>query len=162
MRLLTESDGIEHLVRRYLGAFGPAARKDIAGWTGLPSATLAPVLDRLALRRFRDERGGELLDLTRAALPEPDVPAPVRFLHTWDATLLVHARRTQILPEHYRSRVFHVKVPQSVATFLVNGQVAGTWSFKRGEIVLEPFERLDPLDRREVDEEAARLCAFMT
>ena len=56
-----------------------------------------------------------------------DTPAPVRFLPTWDATLLVHARRTQILPERFRPMVFDTKTPHSVPTFLVDGQVAGTW-----------------------------------
>ena len=32
----TEDDGIEHLVRRYLGAFGPAPAKDVASWSKLP------------------------------------------------------------------------------------------------------------------------------
>ena len=84
------------------------------------------------MRRFLDEQGKELVDLPRAPLPDPDTPAPVRFLPVWDATLLVHARRTQILPEEHRSRVFNVKTPQSVHTFLVDGQVAGTWRHERG------------------------------
>ena len=95
----SEGDGIEHLVRRYLGAFGPAAPKDIASWSKIAPKRLSPVLDRMQLRRFRDEAGKELLDLPRAPLPDPETPAPVRFLPTWDATLLVHARRTLILPE---------------------------------------------------------------
>ncbi len=56
-------------------------------------------LERLDLPRFRDEGGGELLDLPRAPLPPAETPAPVRFLPTWDATLLVHARGTGILRE---------------------------------------------------------------
>jgi hypothetical protein len=150
------------LVRRYLGGFGPASRKDIASFTGLAPATLEPVIGRLGLRRFRDESGGELLDVSRAPLPDPDTPAPVRFLPTWDVTLLVHARRTQILPERHRPRVFDTKTPHSVATFLVDGQVAGTWREEKGRVRLEPFERLSREVRREVDEEASRLEVFHT
>ena len=91
---------------------------------------LAPVLDRMTLRRFRDEQGGELLDLPRAPLPDADVPAPVRFLPTWDATLLVHARRTQILPERFRPLLFDTKTPHSFPSFLIDGQVAGRGSTK--------------------------------
>ena len=90
---------------------------------------VAPALERLELRRFRDEDGGELLDLPRAPLPHPDTPAPVRFLPTWDAVLLVHARRTGVLPEEHRPRIFPTTMPQSVGTFLVDGAVAGTWRF---------------------------------
>ena len=125
------ASALDHLVRRYLAAFGPASRGDIAQWAGMRLGDVAPALDRLTLRRFRDERGGELLDLPRAALPDPETPAPVRFLPTWDAALLVHARRTGVLPERYRPLIFTTKMPQSVGTFLVDGAVAGTWRLRR-------------------------------
>jgi Winged helix DNA-binding domain len=158
---ITLEDGTEHLVRRYLAGFGPASRKDVASWTGLPPKALAPMLERMPLRRFRSEPGEELLDLPRAPLPSPDTPAPIRFLPTWDATLLTHARRTQILPEPYRSRVFDTKTPHSVPTFLVDGQVAGTWRFEHGDVELRAFHALSKATRRELDEEARRLASFM-
>jgi hypothetical protein len=151
---------LEHLVRRYLGGFGPAPSADIANWAGLPVGAIAPVLERLRLRRFRGEGGEELLDLPRAPLPDPDTPAPVRFLPTWDATLLAHVRRTGILPERYRSRVFSTRTPHSVSTFLVDGAVAGAWRYERGRVRLAPFGRLSRSVRRELDEEAERLAAF--
>src|SRR2546425_2455017 len=144
----TEVAGLEHVVRRYLGAFGPATVREIADWAGIPHTTLFPAVDRLSLRRFRDEKGKELLDLPRAPLPAAATPAPIRFLPTWDATLLVHARRTQILPEHYRSLVFNTKTPHSVPTFLVDGAVAGTWRFEGGRIGVKPFEPLPRVARR--------------
>ncbi len=129
-----EPDARDHLVRRYLAAFGPASRKDIAGWSHLRPTDLAPVLERLQLRHFRDDAGGELLDVPRAPLPDPETPAPVRFLPTWDAVLLVHARRSGVLPEEYRPRIFSTKMPQSVGTFLVDGAVAGTWRYADGHV----------------------------
>jgi winged helix DNA-binding protein len=153
-------EALDHLVRRYLGAFGPAARPDIAGWAGVPPGTIAPALDRLTLRRFRGEDGAELLDLPRAPLPDPRTPAPVRFLPTWDATLLVHARRTGILPEEHRPRIFHTRNPHSLPTFLVDGAVAGAWRYEAGRVELEPFRRLDAATRRALREEAERLAAF--
>ena len=69
--------------------------------------------------------------------------APPRYLPVWDATLLVHARRTQILPEQYRPRIFNTKTPHSFNTFLVDGAVAGIWRYERGRVELEPFARLD-------------------
>jgi hypothetical protein len=121
---------------------------------------LAQVLDRLTLRRFRDERGGELLDVPRAPLPDPETPAPVRFLPTWDAVLLVHARRTGVLPERYRPLIFSTKMPQSVGTFLVDGAVAGTWRYDDGRVRWDAFERLDRAAAREVEDEAERLAEF--
>ena len=156
----TEAAGLEHVGRRYLGGFGPASVREIADWAGIPHATLLPVIDRLSLRRFRDEKGKELLDLQRAPLPDPATPAPVRFLPTWDATLLVHARRTQILPERYRLLVFNTKTPHSVPTFLVDGAVAGTWRYEGGRVEIKPFEPLPKTARREVEDEARQLASF--
>jgi hypothetical protein len=153
-------EAMEVLVRRYLGGFGPASKTDIADWSGVQIGDLAPTLERMKLRRFRDEQGRELLDVPRAPLPDPETPVPVRFLPTWDATLLVHARRAGVLPERYRSRIFHVKVPHSFSTFLVDGAVAGTWRHKEGRIEVDPFHRISRTTRRELEEEAGRLAAF--
>ena len=157
---LGENEAREHLVRRYLGAFGPAPRRDIADWAGMSVGALAVALERMPLRRFRDEDGRELLDLPRAPLPPPDTPAPPRFLPTFDATLLVHARRTGILAEEHRRRIFHVRNPQSERTFLVDGKVAGGWRYDGGRITLEAFGRLPRAVRVELAKEAERLAAF--
>jgi hypothetical protein len=156
----TEEEGLEHLVRRYLGGFGPAPPNDVAGWAGVPVTALRPALERLELRRFRDEQGGLLLDLPHGALPDPDTPAPVRLLPTYDTPLLAHGRRTAILPEEYRGLVFHTKNPQSIPTFLVDGAVAGSWRYEEGHVLLEPFRSVPRAIRRELQEEAERLAAF--
>ena len=156
----SEEEGIEHLVRRYLQGFGPARPTEIADWASLDVSTTKRALERLELRRFKDEQGKELVDLPRLPLPDADTPAPVRLLPVWDATLLVHCRRTQILPEHYRSRVFNVKTPNPVNTFLVDGQVAGTWRYENGRVKLKPFGRLSKAARAELKDEADRLAEF--
>jgi hypothetical protein len=156
----TEDEGLEHLVRRYLGGFGPASPNDIASWAGLPVTRVLPVIERMRLRRFQDDEGRDLFDLPRAPLPDSDTPAPVRFLPTWEAALLVHARRTQILPEPYRPLVFNTRTPHSISTILVDGAVAGTWRYEGGRVRLELFAPLPRSTRREVEEEAKRLAAF--
>ena len=157
---VAEADGIERLVTAYLSGFGPAPIGDIANWAGLPVTPVKAVVERLELRRFRDEKGGELLDLPRLKIEDGDTPAPVRFLPVWDATLLVHARRTQILPEEYRPRIFNTKTPHSVNTLLVDGHVAGTWRYDDSHVAVEPYEKLPAKVRKEVDDEAERLAAF--
>jgi Winged helix DNA-binding domain len=149
-----------HLVRRYLAAFGPASRGDVASFTGLRIGGVTPALDRLELRRFESEAGEELIDLPRAPLPAPDTPAPVRLLPTWDAILLVHARRTGVLPEEHRPRIFNTRSPQSFPTFLVDGAVAGTWRYQDGRVTVDPFERLDRATARALREEADRVAGF--
>jgi hypothetical protein len=157
---VTPEDALDRAVSAYLAGFGPAPKRDVANYLGLGAREVEPALERIELRRFRDEGGGELLDIPRAPLPDPDTPAPVRFLPTWDSTLLVHARRAAIVPEEYRPLIFNVKTPQSVATFLVDGAVAGTWHLDRGRVKLSPFGRLDRGTRAALDAEAERLAAF--
>jgi len=151
------------MLRRYLAAFGPATRRDIVAWSMMHVPEIGRALDALEpeLRRFRDEQGRELLDVQRAPLPDPETPAPVRFLPKWDNVLLAHFDRTRVLPEPYRKRV--IKMNGDVAqTFLVDGFVAGTWRVDDGRVTTEPFATLSRAQRSEVDDEGDRLEAFHT
>jgi hypothetical protein len=156
-----EDDGLETLVRRYLGGFGPAPVTDIASWAGVPATTIKSVVDRLDLaNHLRDEAGRVLLDVPGAPLPDVDTHAPVRMIPTFDAMLMIHARRTGVLPEVYRPVIFNTKTPQSVPTFMVDGRVAGTWRYRDGRVMVEPFERLSRAAQQELDTEVERLAAF--
>jgi hypothetical protein len=156
----SESDGLDLLLRRYLEGFGPAPLADAASWSGVPVGKLKPSVERLELVRYRDEAGKELLDLPGLPLPDPDTPAPARLLAVWEASLLVHARRTGILPEEHRPTVFNTKTPHSVDTFLVDGRVAGSWRHEDGRITTTPFGELPRRAMDEVRDEADRLEAF--
>ena len=157
--------GRDLLLRRYLGAFGPARVVDAADWMGMPVTTLRPVVERATLRRFRDEAGAELIDLPRAPLPPADTPAPPRFVGRFDAMLLVHARGTGVLPEEYRPIVFDMKQPQSWFTFTVDGAVAGTWVVERTQekatLTIAAFERLPRGAREQLREEGGRLVRWI-
>jgi hypothetical protein len=149
------------LVRRYLAAFGPATKADIADWSGLRVTDFAGALEALEpLRRFRDESGRELLDLPRGPLPPPDTHAPVRFLPKWDNLLLGHADRRRVIADEHRKAVVG-KNGDVAQTFLVGGVVAGIWTAVKGKVALQPFAPLPRAARREVEDEAARLEAFL-
>jgi hypothetical protein len=148
------------MLRRYLAAFGPASVRDMVQWSMMHVPELKASLALLDLRRFRDERGKELLDVSRAPLPDPAIPAPVRFLPKWDNVLLAFNDRTRILPEEFRKTVIG-KNGDVAQTFLVDGLVAGMWRAVKGRVVLEPFRKLARADRVALEEEAARLEAFL-
>jgi hypothetical protein len=156
----TPEEAQELLIRRYLGAFGPAAPADIASWAGLAVRTVTAALDRIDHVAHEAEDGATLIDLPGMSLPDPDRPVPIVFLPTWDATLLVHARRTQILPERHRPKIFGTKTPFSFPTFLVDGTVAGTWRYEPGRIELAEFEPLPPRVRKQVEQAAQPLAAL--
>jgi len=154
-----EAVALPEAIRRYLQAFGPSSVAQVGSFLGVNVSMIKAALPP-RLRRFRAEDDAELLDVQRAPLPDPETPAPVRFLPTWDAILLVHARRTGVLPEAYRPLVFHTKMPPSYPTFLVDGHVAGTWRHEDGEIRLKPFRKLAAGERAALEEEAHALSAF--
>jgi hypothetical protein len=157
---ISTEDAQVAIVRRYLGGFGPATAAEIANWAGLPVRTVAAALGEIEHVIYASEDGSTLVDLPDGPLPSPRIPVPPRFLPTWDSTLLVHARRTQILPEEHRVKVFSTKTPHSVPTFLVDGSVAGTWRYQDGRITLTEFDPLPRRVRRDLEVAADELAAF--
>jgi hypothetical protein len=149
------------LVRRYLAAFGPATRADIAEWSGLRVRDLEPALDALEpLARFRDERNRELVDLPRAPRPAADAPVPVRFMPRFDNLVLSHKDRTRVLAEEHRPGVIEGGWVRS--TFLVDGFVAGVWEVEGGRVQTESFVPLTRTQKAEVADEARRLETWLS
>ena len=155
-RPLSTKPSAEKLVKRYLSAFGPATVADISAWSGLTGLREAVERLRPKLRTFQDERGRELFDVPDGPLPDPDMPAPPRFLPEYDNLLIGHHDRTRVIDHAYRYVIF-------TGTVLVDGVVQATWTVKRGDtgtLTIEPLRRLSKADRLAVSEEGERLLRF--
>jgi hypothetical protein len=162
VELPSREDGAERLVRSYLTAFGPATQEDILRFAGVRVGDIRAGLERVELRRFRDERGRLLLDVPRAPLPDGETTAPIRFLPKWDSALLAYAppERTRILPERFRSTVIR-KNGDVLPTVLVDGFVSATWDVgTKRELTIKPLRRLTKQERAEIDAEGGRLVEF--
>ncbi|WP_043910474.1 winged helix DNA-binding domain-containing protein [Kitasatospora griseola] len=147
------------VIRRYLAAFGPATVADVQAWSGL--TRLREITDAMpGLLRLRDEHGGELLDLPDAPRPDPDVPAPVRFLPDFDNVVLSHARRSRIIRDEHRPHLFlrNGIVPGS---FLVDGLVEGTWRADDGTVTVRPFNPPSDRVREQLAEAGEQLARFL-
>ena len=147
------------LVHRYLRAFGPATKPDIADWSGLRIRDFEHALD--GLPTYRSEEGKELFDVARAPLPPADTPAPVRFLPKWDNTLLAFADRRRVITDELRKGVI-AKNGDVAATVLVDGIVAAMWTYARdGKVSLEYVGPATRTQKAAVAEEAARLQQWL-
>jgi hypothetical protein len=150
------------LVTRYLQAFGPATPADFQTWSGLPKAK--PLFDELDLVTFTDDAGKTLYDVPDAPRPDPDTPAPVRFLPEFDNVLLSHAKRERIIADEHKPAVF-TKNLRVKATYTVDGLVAGLWTSekKRGvaTLTLTPFGRTLKKTQAELEREGSGLIRFL-
>jgi hypothetical protein len=155
----------EQMVLRYLRAFGPATVADIATWSGLQGQRQVVERMRPRLRNFRNEQGQELFDVPDGVIADPEAPAPVRFLPGFENALLSHKDRTRIISEE-RRKAIGSKNGLVLATYLVDGFVAGTWGIEttkeRSTLILRPFERHAPEILAELEEEGERLIGFVS
>jgi Winged helix DNA-binding domain len=120
---------VDDIVRRYLGAFGPATPSDFGAWCGLGGAR--ELFDRLRpeLRLFHDDRGRELFDLADGVRPHADVPCPPRVLPEYDNVLLSHADRRRFVSDDERRQLSAGRTARG--NVLDDGRVAATWSLAR-------------------------------
>jgi hypothetical protein len=159
-RELDASPSTDDVVLRYLAAFGPATVKDAQTWSGLTG--LREVLERLrpSLRVFASEAGDDLYDLPDAPRPDPETPAPPRFLPEYDNVLFSHHDRSRIVDPGRR-----IPLPPGpggrAGTFLVDGRFAGTWRLDGEELRVTPFGAVGKTEAAEVEAEGLRLLAFL-
>ena len=161
---LSEDRTPERLVRRYLGAFGPATAADVQAWSGLKGIKAVMEDLRPTLESFQDERGRELFDLPDSPRPDEDAPAPARFLPDFDSLVLAHADRSRVIDDEHRALIA-TKNLRIRATFLVDGRVRGTWTVerkgKKAALLLAPFKRLRKADSAALAEEGDALVRFL-
>ena len=151
----------EALVLRYLAAYGPAATADIRAWSGLTGLPAVVARLRPRLRTFRDERGRTLLDVPGAPLPDPDIPAPARFLPAFDNAVLGFDVRSRIVDDADRGLSV-----LGARFLLVDGRVAGTWTTGSGQdgalhVAVALHRPLTVAERDDVLREGERLAAFL-
>ncbi|WP_069388209.1 winged helix DNA-binding domain-containing protein, partial [Cellulosimicrobium cellulans] len=117
------------LVRRYLAAFGPASVADAQRWSGLTRLRAAFEVLRPELVTLTGPGGVALFDVPGAPRPAADTAVPVVLVADFDNLVLAHDDRTRVLGAVAVKQVVSVN-GQVAATVLVDGRVAGTWTWR--------------------------------
>jgi len=161
-RPLPDPDDAATLVlERYLGAFGPAGKRDVAAWAGGAQRDFAAAWERLETVSFRDENGVELLDLPGQPLPPASTKLPVRLLARWDQVLLAYADRERIIPAELAPLKLTLSGDQTVT---VDGRVAASWKLERAtrrvKAVIEPHVEIRKSAHAQIRAEARRVARF--
>jgi hypothetical protein len=146
------------MVPRYLAAFGPASVADMQKWSGLTGLREVVERQRPRLRAFRDGNGRELYDLPDAPRPDPDTPAPVRYLPEFDNLLLSHADRSRVIAPEHRDRMVRA---MGRPALLVDGMAAGWWKVDGGALEVETIEPLSREAAAAVEREGLELLRFV-
>jgi hypothetical protein len=162
-RPLPEPDDAAALVlSRYLAAFGPASRRDVASWAGVAQRDFAAGWTRLPeVVSYRDEQGTELFDLPGQPLPPASTPLPVRLLAHWDQPLLAYADRARILSPAVQALKLTLSGDPTVT---VDGRVAASWQLQREgdavQLTVIPHVEIRRAARSEIRDEAQRTARF--
>jgi hypothetical protein len=155
------ADAAALVVERYLAAFGPASRRDVAAWAGVAQRDFAAAWERVPTISYRDEAGTELLDLPDQPLPPASTRLPVRFLARWDQALLAYADRERIIPAELAPLRLTLSGDQTVT---VDGRVAASWQLQRArrsvKVVVEQHRPIPHAAQAEIRAEGERIARF--
>ena len=148
-------------MRRYLRAFGPASAADVGAWSGL--TRLAAVLKEMDdLVEHEDENGKKLFDVPDGELADPDTPAPVRLLGTYDNVWLSHAARDRVTDPEKRSQWMGANGGVAMSMF-VDGWLEGLWRIDDGRpTVVSVLRKLTRAEQAELDEEFDRVTDLLS
>jgi hypothetical protein len=149
------------VLARYLAAFGPASRRDVASWSGVAQRDFADAFDRLTTVTYRDEHGTELFDLPDRPLPPASTKLPVRFLAHWDQPLLAYAQRDRIIPPEVQPLKLTLSGDPTVT---VDGLVAASWQLGRegdtARLTVTPHVEIARAAGTQIRAEAERTARF--
>jgi Winged helix DNA-binding domain len=155
-------DAATLVLERYLRAFGPASKRDVAAWAGGAQRDFTAAWERLPTVSFRDENGVELLDLPGLPLPPASTRLPVRFLSRWDQVLLAYADRERIIPAELGPLRLTLSGDQTVT---VDGRVAASWKLERAtrrvKVAIQPHVAIRKSAHASIRAEAKRTARFV-
>jgi hypothetical protein len=163
-------EALMEVFRRFLSAYGPASKNEVARWWGVRPPEAGRVLDLMAHELSEVEVGGTkrlalAADLRALRLSQP--VEGVRLLPSFDQILVVSAPHSgAIVDDEFKERVYRQRVAVwSLPAVFVDGRVQAAWKLERRKnralVVVEPFRTLTRTARAALSEEVERLGASL-
>jgi len=153
---------LAEIVRRYLYAYGPATPQQFAQWLGASRPWAAQLFDSLSaeLEQVTVE-GTPAWVVAGDTDPLDDPPRGLRLLPYFDAYTVGCHPRDMLFPGRAKERALAGGQAGTAPVMLVDGVVAGVWHQRRSgrklAITVEPFASLTASQRRELDDQIARI-----
>ncbi len=165
---LPQEAAYTELVRRYLGAYGPATPEDMAAWSGLPISRIRAAWRHSADQLMEVGTSGSaawMLKTCAAWLDEPPITdRVVCLLPGFDIYLLGYQKRDLAVPQQYAKRI-NAGGGILHPALQVDGRAVGTWKSLRKkdhlEVIVEPFDQLAPEVYPGLEAEVADLARFL-
>jgi Winged helix DNA-binding domain len=147
---------LAELSRRYLIGHQPASDRDLAKWAGLPLRDVRAGLAAISSELEQGEDG--LLRLTKNRPAAAEIPPP-RLLGAFDPVLLGWTAREPILGPH-EPRVVSGGLFRPFA--MAGGRAIAGWRWNRGEVVVDPYERLEAKHAAALEADAVDVARFLS
>jgi uncharacterized protein YcaQ len=162
-------EALREVTRRHLGAFGPAAREDLARWWSVQPARAGRMLEALgdeAVEVDVDGTAGWMLREHAEQASREELPKRlVRLLPGFDMWVIGAARDAAALLDPAEKKRVYRNQGWISPVLLVNGRMEGVWKHerkgKRLTVTIEPFGKLPKWARTQAEAEAERLAGFL-
>ncbi|MDQ3784654.1 MAG: winged helix DNA-binding domain-containing protein [Actinomycetota bacterium] len=163
-------DALQHVFRRFLAAYGPVSRAEVARWWGVRPPEAGRVLRLMEKELAEVECGGSKRWVLRSdlrSLRSARIVEGVRLLPSFDQLLVMSAPHSDaIVDAGFKERIYRARIAVwSLPSVLVNGRVRAAWKLHRkpGRVIIqvEPFEPLSRPARSELEAETGRVGALL-
>lgn len=163
-----DEEAWREVVQRYLAAYGPATREDLARWWGMQPAPAGRVLKAMPEDELEEvevegrrawARAGDVSEMGKARSR-----LPVRLLPAFDLFVVGNRPKEALVEKRFEARVFR-QAGWISPVVLIDGKAAGVWRHEKAgravEVTVEPFGKLSAARKKAIADEVDRLGKFL-
>jgi hypothetical protein len=150
-------ESLREVFRRFLSAYAPASRAEVARWWGVRPPQAGRVLKTIEDELIEVEVGGSrrwVLEKDLSSLRRAKPPEGVRLLWSFDQLLVMSAPHFEaIVDPEYKPRIYRDRIAVwSLPAVMIDGRVKAAWKLDRkSKYVIARVEPFKKLRRRDLE-----------